>query len=153
MREAPKGPPDDIFIHRAATIIDRNSLISSWPSEEDTFVVCNGQIAIGGSRITHASVALNNNLHYQLTERSDSPIVDDGGQIYDDGNELVIGSYFTSSTTPKLIVEARRDENIDMAEVKKQIRKNTGQLFANITGRTVVVKHKDNTEDKFFPQS
>lgn len=152
MQEALKGSPSDIFINRAATIINRGSLISTWSWEQDTFIVYNGNVAIGGSRISHSSAALNTGLHYERKHRNEI-IVDDGGQIFDDGENLVICSYFTDSTTPKLIKEAYADDMVDMEDVKKIIRRNTGQLFATITGRNVVVKHKDNTEDKFFPQS
>lgn len=148
--------PKDIFIRRAAEIMDKNSPISTYPTEEDTFVVFDGRIAIGGSRITHESAAVSNRLFDPKIEYFDKLIVDDGGQIHDNGNDLVIGCYFTESTMPRLIVEAiKRDGSINMNtvnNVKKQIRTNTGQLFADITGRTVITMHDDGTKSRFLPK-
>jgi len=87
--------------------------------------------------------------------------VDDGGQIYDNGDVLVIPDYFTESTRPKLLWEAawRHTEDqfegieseIDINEVRKNTRRNTGTLIAKITGRRVLVKHSDDTDDLLSP--
>jgi len=140
-------------MHRSASIIDKNSLISTNHREMDTFVVYDGQIAVGGSRITHGNAALNTNLYYPETKDDRKVQVDDGGQLFDNGEEIVIHSYFTKSTRPKMISEAIiSDEDYDLAEIRKQIRRNTGQLLANITERNVLAQHEDSTEDRFLPQ-
>jgi len=143
----------NVDIHRSASIIDENSLISTNHGEKDTFVVYDGQIGIGGSRITHGNAAWNTNLYYPETKDDKKVQVDDGGQLFDNGEEIVVHPYFTESTRPKMIWEAIiSDEDYDLAKIRKEIRRNTGQLLANITGRNVLAQHKDGTEDRFLPQ-
>ena len=150
-------------IERPAQILTGDGQITTDEFEKDTFVVYNGQVAVGGSRLSHGTIVFNLNFCYPGTKDEYKPTVDDGGQIYDSGDALIIPDYFTQSTRPKLLWEAAWkhtedqsegiESEIDLDEVKKTVRRNTGTLIANITGRKVIVKHSDNTEDLLLPNT
>lgn len=150
-------------MRRAANILTGDGQITTDKFEQDTFVVYNGQVAVGGSRLSHSTIVFNLNFCYPGTKDEYKPTVDDGGQIYDNGDALIIPDYFTSSTRPKLLWDAAWkhteeqsegiESEINLDEVRKIVRKNTGTLVANITGRKVIVKHSDKTEDILLPNT
>lgn len=139
----------NLDIHRAAIIITSDAEISDDMFEKDVFVRLGEKVGLGGSRITHDRAALQTNLIYPGTGKGDKPVVDDGGIVYDDGKTLIIPSYFTSSTRPKLIQEEYLKEEPNIPDVKKEIRRKTGRVFSNITGRKVIVEHADDSQESF----
>ena len=76
--------------------------------------------------------------------------MDDGGILYDYGNYLLIDSYFSRGTKIQPLVGVSKS---DLTEAKKALRRKTGQLVADCSGRKVKVVHEDKSEESFEPQS
>lgn len=148
---------------RPPTLLEKETALTRHSDEEDVFVSYHGRVATAGRNAQHHDVAEQTNLHYH-GEKGATLVVDDGGHIYDDGDKLVIRSYFTQSTRPKELWEAMQNEEMGepeeyekyekhLEEVRKNIRKKTGQLVANITGRNVLVQYGDGAESMFSPEN
>lgn len=140
----------DMF--RNSEILTGDAQITTNPREADTFVVYAGKVAVGGSRLSHSKIAWSKNLYYPSSKDDRKKVVDDGGQIYDDGEVLVIPPYITKSTWAKkfkdaIWAEMTGEEDIDLAAVKKDMRKETASVISNITGRKVKIEHDGGTSE------
>lgn len=115
------------------------------------FVVFQGQVGIGGVDLSHETVAYNTGLFDQTIKNTEEKLsVDDGGILYDYGNYLLIDSYFSRGTKIQPLVGVSKS---DLTEAKKALRRKTGQLVADCSGRKVKVVHEDKSEESFEPQS
>jgi hypothetical protein len=123
---------EKLQIRRPATILDKNSPISTDSFEKDTFVAYQGKVAVGGSRINHEDAALKNRLFYPETQDDIKLQVDDGGVIFDDGKKLVIPPYITSGTRPKRLYEAIiNEESPDLRAVIDEEKKKLEGIQVN----------------------
>jgi len=136
------------------TILERETPISKEAFSKNIFVVFNSYVGIDNSTKTHANLAREEWLFYLDSQHDSKLQVDDGGLIFDNGEELVIPSYFTSSTFVKAVYDIyTANKEVSILEIKKDIRRKTGALIANITGRKVRIEHGDKTSDLFEPEN
>lgn len=138
---------------RPPAILEKETTLTTHADEKDVFVAYNGKIAVAGYNVGHHETAKQMQLYYP-EESSATLVVDDGGHMYDDGEKIIITPYFTGGTQPRELREAIRNSESEeyYRQVEKHIRKKTGQLVANITGRNVETLHGDGTIDVFSPK-
>ena len=93
-------------------------------------------------------IALGTELFYPETKNYYEPVVDDGGIIIDYGDRLVIKDYFTEGCCPKKLFEARSGKaEINIKEMEINLRRETGQLIANILNRDVTIELNNDTDE------
>ena len=133
-------------------LLERESPITTDYIKQDKFVVFENKVGIGSNTQYHNEIALRLNLYTSVLGPDGELIVHDGGYIFDDGEELVILNNFTTTTILDEINKAKQKgelTNEEEEEMKREIRRRTGALIAEKTGRTVKIVHGDWTEETF----
>ena len=143
------------FESRGPKVFSPGDAITSDAVFRDTFVTYGGKVAISGSRITHDRTARGTGFYYPDIRIADKLVVDDGGEIYDNGEMLVISDYVTESTCPKEVFDVRNGQNNEWADQQSimiAVRNKTGQVVADATERKVLVQFPDKSEVTFTPR-
>ncbi len=122
------------------------------PLEGWTWVRVGDRVGVApAADMTHEDLAKADRLFdpHWLDEK---PGVSDGGLLFAGlRNELIIPTHFSDSTR---VMEVQRaiEAHGDVNAVRKQVRLESGQKIANLTGRPVRVKYEDGTEEVLQPQ-
>jgi len=121
--------------------LEKETPVSEDKSQGNSFVRLGKSVGLGDSYTeTHKGIAKEHNLFYSGSEKEYKIQLDDAGLVSDYGDKLVIPSYVSTTTQLDKLVDKFGGER---EEALREVRLETGQIFADTTQKLVEVQFND----------